>query len=113
MEKAFCGKNDLTLDDFESIVHDLCKIPKILKKLLFDRIKLVENLDPQAEKIPKQTIINFWRRVFEQETVPKRVFKLFAKPDANHIVPDDFKSLFKNLLETHPGLEFLQATPEF
>ena len=29
------------------------------------------------------------------------------------MVPDDFKNLFKNLLETHPGLEFLQATPEF
>jgi serine/threonine-protein phosphatase 2A regulatory subunit B'' len=29
------------------------------------------------------------------------------------IVPDDFKALFKYLLESHPGLEFLQATPEF
>jgi len=28
-------------------------------------------------------------------------------------VSSDFKALFKNLLETHPGLEFLQATPEF
>ena len=26
---------------------------------------------------------------------------------------EDFKPLFKHLLDTHPGLEFLQATPEF
>lgn len=29
------------------------------------------------------------------------------------IVPGDFKQIFKYLLEKHPGLEFLQATPEF
>lgn len=47
------------------------------------------------------------------ETVAKRVFKLLAQPNSKHMVPDDFKPLFKNLLDTHPGLEFLQATPEF
>lgn len=26
---------------------------------------------------------------------------------------EDFKPLFRQLLDTHPGLEFLQATPEF
>jgi serine/threonine-protein phosphatase 2A regulatory subunit B'' len=41
------------------------------------------------------------------------MFKLIAKPFAEHIVNEDFKPLFKQLLETHPGLEFLQATPEF
>jgi len=29
------------------------------------------------------------------------------------IEKDDFKHLFKHLLDKHPGLEFLQATPEF
>jgi len=29
------------------------------------------------------------------------------------MVNTDFKSLFKYLLDSHPGLEFLQATPEF
>ena len=47
------------------------------------------------------------------DSVAKRVFKLFAQHNSSVIVPDDFKALFKYLLETHPGLEFLQATPEF
>jgi len=36
-----------------------------------------------------------------------------AKDGKNVIVPGDFKQIFKYLLEKHPGLEFLQATPEF
>ena len=42
------------------------------------------------------------------ECQAKRVFKILAqKENGKYIVPDDFKSLFKYLLETHPGLEFL------
>lgn len=91
----------------------VCELPKILRKLLFERIKIVEKLDEKAEKIPKQTFINFWKKHYESDTVRRRVFKLMAKPDSKSIVPDDFKPLFSYLLETHPGLEFLQATPEF
>ena len=49
----------------------------------------------------------------ERESVPKRFFKALAKEGKTNIVPDDFKPIFKFLLEKHPGLEFLQATPEF
>lgn len=43
----------------------------------------------------------------------RQVFNLLAKTGKKYIEPEDFKPLFKNLLESHPGLEFLQATPEF
>mmetsp|Transcript_11823 Transcript_11823/g.19990 ORF Transcript_11823/g.19990 Transcript_11823/m.19990 type:complete len:82 (+) Transcript_11823:1315-1560(+) len=50
----------------------------------------------------------------EGESVAKRVFKILSTcKDKSAIVPNDFKPLFKHLLESHPGLEFLQATPEF
>jgi len=46
--------------------------------------------------------------------IAKRIFKVIAKPDSPEaIVAEDFKPMMKTLLETHPGLEFLQATPEF
>ena len=82
-------------------------MPKILRKLLFERIKLVEKLDAKADKIGKIPFVNYWKRTFESETVRRRIFKLLAKPDAKHIVPEDLKPLFSFLLETHPGLEFL------
>jgi len=43
----------------------------------------------------------------------RRLFNLIAQPKVKHITQNDFKPLFKHLLDTHPGLEFLQATPEF
>jgi serine/threonine-protein phosphatase 2A regulatory subunit B'' len=43
----------------------------------------------------------------------RRLFNIIAQPKSNYLTHADFKPLFKHLLETHPGLEFLQATPEF
>ena len=62
--------------------------------------------------------MSFWKKHFEMETVAKRVFNVFAKTLGSGecskvLTPEDFKPLFKYLLESHPGLEFLQATPEF
>jgi len=35
----------VSLDDFEGICIDVLKIPKIFKKMAFDRIKELEKLD--------------------------------------------------------------------
>ena len=43
----------------------------------------------------------------------RRLFNVIAKDGARVIEPEDFKPIFSHLLEHHPGLEFLQATPEF
>ena len=57
--------------------------------------------------------MSFFKREFEKESPKKRTFKTFCKTGSNFIEPDDFQPFFKNLLTGHPGLEFLQATPEF
>jgi hypothetical protein len=43
----------------------------------------------------------------------KRLFTILAKANQSSIVTEDFKPMFSHLLEHHPGLEFLQQTPEF
>lgn len=53
IQKGFEGKNEVTLEDFDSICTDVLKIPKIFKKLAFDRIKDTEKLDLKLEKLPK------------------------------------------------------------
>jgi len=113
IQKAFEGKNEVSLDDFEGICIEVLKIPKIFKKMAFERIKELEKLDAELAKLPKQNFLNYYKRNCEGVDVKRQVFTLLAKQDKNFIAPEDFKPLFKNLLETHPGLEFLQATPEF
>ena len=68
----------MSLDEFENICKNVCKIPKIFKKCLFERIKLHAGLDEKVEKIPKQNFVNYWKTEFETECVAKRVFKLLA-----------------------------------
>lgn len=63
--------------------------------------------------MPKAAIIDYFVREFEECSTDKRVFKLLCGAKKDHIIPADFKPLFRHLLDAHPGLEFLQATPEF
>ena len=64
------------MDDFEEICTEVVKIPKIFKKMLFQRIKQVEKVE--AEKIPKQTIVSYYKRECEAAEVKRRVFNLLA-----------------------------------
>jgi len=43
----------------------------------------------------------------------RRMFTILCQPDVKYLVNSDFAPMFTYLLEHHPGLEFLQATPEF
>lgn len=43
----------MTLDDFEALCTDVLKLPKIFKKMAFERIKELEKLDDKLEKLPK------------------------------------------------------------
>lgn len=50
--------------------------------------------------------MNFYKKEFEQKTPAERTFSVIAG-NKSYIAPDDFKPLFRFLLDTHPGLEFL------
>lgn len=76
--------------------------------MLFDRID-----SGKIGKINKPAFLLFWKKDFQNIDIDRRIFKILAKGGADHIVVEDFKPMMKMLLETHPGLEFLQATPEF
>ncbi len=118
IDKLFTGKADgkLAEADFEAFTGDVLKIPKIFQKSVFEACRVSEKLEG-AEKIPKLNLVNFFNKHFEADTPKKRCFKLLVmqtKPVERMVIEkDDFKHLFKYLLEKHQGLEFLQATPEF
>jgi hypothetical protein len=52
IEKAF-KEDSITLADFEPIIKDVCGVPTIFKKMLFEYVKKSEKLDEKTEKIPK------------------------------------------------------------
>ena len=55
----------------------------------------------------------YWRNEIEPYDVTDRFFRLLKKIDSDVIYPSDFEVVLKELLAYHPGLEFLENTPEF
>lgn len=42
-----------------------------------------------------------------------RLFDILRKEGVDYVSQDDLKSMMAGILLSHPGLEFLQETPEF
>jgi serine/threonine-protein phosphatase 2A regulatory subunit B'' len=117
LTKCFATKSELKPIDFEEVTVKVFAIPKILKDMLFNQIYRDNNLkgDPTADsKVNKSHVVNFWEKhECIRKDVKRRIFLSLATLGKEYIVPDDLKPLFQYLLESHPGLEFLKATPEF
>ncbi|KAI3943144.1 hypothetical protein MKW92_046322 [Papaver armeniacum] len=45
--------------------------------------------------------------------IAAQIFTVLKQPDRKYLTQEDFKPALRELLATHPGLEFLQSTPEF
>mmetsp|Transcript_13646 Transcript_13646/g.9634 ORF Transcript_13646/g.9634 Transcript_13646/m.9634 type:complete len:225 (+) Transcript_13646:815-1489(+) len=104
----------LSKEKFDKLCTDVFKIPKIFRDYLYIRIDGDKQGDAASKTISRAQIERFWRENDHDHTTPKkRVFTIFAKKNSQYIEKDDFKVLFSYLLEHHPGLEFLKATPEF
>jgi len=107
------GKS-LGRDEFDPVLTDIFKIPKIFSDMLFTRIESKQGSQglPKISgtpKVNKQILVKFWDTSECLKKSPKqRLFEIIAKDGAKTIVGDDFKPIFKHLLEKHPGLEFLQ-----
>lgn len=57
--------------------------------------------------------VQWWEKEVEPYDEPERIFRLLKKPDAEGIYPEDLIPMMQELLDYHPGLEFLENTPEF
>lgn len=43
----------------------------------------------------------------------RRMYDILRKENCQYVCPEDLKSMMAGILLSHPGLEFLQETPEF
>lgn len=99
---------ELTEEDTLSLTAALCGLPKIFNQFLFKRIDAANK-----GTITKAQFKKYYETKFQNVDITKRVFIMLAKEGSRFIEKEDFQPLLKLLLETHPGLDFLKATPEF
>lgn len=105
---AFRDKHEITVEDFTPIWEQVFKFPKFLNSLLFS--KLDSN---KTGKLTREEFEAKWKEDYERLEVSRRLFNVVRNSSDDYLLTEDFKPILRVLLDSHPGLEFLQATPEF
>lgn len=54
-----------------------------------------------------------WNKICETRYDPESQLFALLTSCGKYLVPDDLKPLIMDVVETHPGLEFLRSAPEF
>ncbi|XP_014513292.1 probable serine/threonine protein phosphatase 2A regulatory subunit B''delta isoform X1 [Vigna radiata var. radiata] len=109
IDRAFHGHMDgLQVHEFKSITKEVCKLPSFFSTTLFRKI------DNGTGVVTRNAFVEYWINgnmlTMDIATV---IFKILKQPQLSYITQDDFRPVLRELLATHPGLEFLQSTPEF
>ncbi|XP_022771299.1 serine/threonine protein phosphatase 2A regulatory subunit B''alpha-like isoform X4 [Durio zibethinus] len=101
--------NGLQIDEFKTVTKEVCKLPSFLSSALFRKIDV-----HCAGIVTRDAFIKYWvdgnMLTMDVET---QIFEILKRPGCKHLTQVDFKPVLRELLATHPGLEFLRNTPEF
>ncbi|DBA83424.1 hypothetical protein WJX79_010649 [Trebouxia sp. C0005] len=99
----------LAVPAVRELVKEVFQLPKALAYPLF--YKLVA---PNSSSITRDAILTWFdeKNVIQVDPV-RRMFDILRKEGCRWVAPDDLKSMMAGILLSHPGLEFLQETPEF
>ncbi|KAB1208126.1 Serine/threonine protein phosphatase 2A regulatory subunit B''beta [Morella rubra] len=74
----------------------------------------VENGGGLADDLLKDAFVDYWvNGNMLTMDIATQIYTILKQPDVKFLTQDDFKPVLRELLATHPGLEFLQSTPEF
>ncbi|KAF3328042.1 Serine/threonine protein [Carex littledalei] len=110
LDHLFFGGEGLSIQDkFRSVTKDICKLPAFLSSSLFRKIDTGE-----TGIVTRDAFIDYWiNSNMMAVDAATQIFTILKKPNLDYLMKDDFKPILRELLATHPGLEFLQGTPEF
>jgi serine/threonine-protein phosphatase 2A regulatory subunit B'' len=103
-------RQDVPLKDFHLIIEAL-KLPSYWK------IPLFQAISGRRRKYANLALFKkVWTEIIEtcHDDASKFVYLMTSSdPDRNHLIPSDFNQLIQDIVEYHPGLEFLRDAPEF
>ncbi|KAJ3690114.1 hypothetical protein LUZ61_019278 [Rhynchospora tenuis] len=109
LDHLFFGGEGLSIQEFRSVTKDICKLPAFLSSSLFRKIDTGE-----TGTVTRDAFVDYWiNGNMMTMDAATQIFTILKKPNLDHLTKDDFKPILRELLATHPGLEFLQGTPEF
>ncbi|CAL9146839.1 unnamed protein product [Musa hybrid cultivar] len=99
----------LSFSEFKTVTKEICKLPSFLSSSLFRKI------DVECTGIvSRDAFVEYWiNSNMMTKDIATQIFTILKQADRKYLTQEDFKPVLRELLATHPGLEFLQGTPEF
>ncbi|KAL3750421.1 hypothetical protein ACJRO7_011426 [Eucalyptus globulus] len=105
----YAHSDGLQINDFKLVTREICKLPSFFSTCLFRRIDV-----NGTGFITRDAFADYWiNGNMLTLDVATQIYKILKQPNLKYLTQDDFKPVLRELLATHPGLEFLQSTPEF
>ncbi|KAI8007233.1 Serine/threonine protein phosphatase 2A regulatory subunit B''beta [Camellia lanceoleosa] len=110
INQFFYGHLDgLQIHEFKLITKEICKLPSFFSTALFRKIDV-----DCTGMVTRDSFADYWvNGNMLTKDIANQIFSILKQPDLKYVTQDDFKPVLRELLATHPGLEFLQSTPEF
>ncbi|KAD5961829.1 hypothetical protein R6Q59_014626 [Mikania micrantha] len=99
----------LQLLEFKPVTKEICKLPSFFSTALFKSIDVYD-----TGIVTREAFVDYWihNNMLTKDTATQ-IFTILKQPELRYLTHEDFKPILRELLATHPGLEFLQSTPEF
>ncbi|TXG72338.1 hypothetical protein EZV62_000917 [Acer yangbiense] len=105
----FSHMDGLQAHEFKSITEEICKLPSFFSTALFRKIDT-----NGTGMVTRDQFINYWiKGNMLTMDLATQIYLILKQADCSYLTPDDFKPVLRELLASHPGLEFLHCTPEF
>ncbi|KAK4385420.1 Serine/threonine protein phosphatase 2A regulatory subunit B''beta [Sesamum angolense] len=110
INQFFYGHMDgLQMHEFKPVTKEICKLPSFFSTALFRKIDV-----DCTGVVTRDAFVDYWiNGNMLTKDIATQIYTILKQPDVKHLAQDDFKPVLRELLATHPGLEFLQSTPEF
>ncbi|KAH0463445.1 hypothetical protein IEQ34_008027 [Dendrobium chrysotoxum] len=91
------------------VTKEICKLPTFFSSVLFRKIDA-----DGTGFVKRDAFVAYWMNsnMMTMDTAAQ-IFNILKHSDRSYLIQEDFKPILRELLATHPGLEFLQGTPEF
>ncbi|CAK9140604.1 unnamed protein product [Ilex paraguariensis] len=106
----FNGNIDgLQSHEFKSVTKEVCELPSFFSSILFQKIDT-----NNTGIVTRDAFVEYWvdGNMLTMD-IATQIFNILKQSDCKYLTQADFKPVLRELLATHPGLEFLQSTPEF
>jgi serine/threonine-protein phosphatase 2A regulatory subunit B'' len=105
----------LSIDEFYPLTSLVCGFSSFFSSTLFSRVFALESDSAvrQSQRVRLSTFERYFVSELQNHDPPSRLHRMLRRDGRKYLIRDDFAMFVNELVHRHPGLEFLNSTPEF